>query len=138
MNHSLRKLYNPMVRISIIVGCFYRPPDVLVAHFNNSLESIVSTSSFENKLSYLMGDFSINILNSQSHQSTNEFINLMLSNNSMYPLISKPTRIASSTTTLTDNIFTNNYWTKYEQWHSLNWFIWSPPNFPSHSSKFRC
>ena len=109
MNHSLRKLYNPMVRISIIVGCFYRPPDVLVAHFNNSLESIVSTSSFENKLSYLMGDFSINILNSQSHQSTNEFINLMLSNNSMYPLISKPTRIASSTTTLTDNIFTNNY-----------------------------
>ena len=54
-----------------------------------------------------MGDFNINILNSQSHQPTNEFINLMLSN-SMYPLISKPTRITSSTATLIDNIFTNN------------------------------
>ena len=32
----------------------------------------------------------------------------MLSTNSMYPLISKPTRITSSTATLIDNIFTNN------------------------------
>ena len=55
---------------NIIVGCFYRPPDVLVADFNNSLEGILSTISFENKLSYLMGDFNINILNSQSHQPT--------------------------------------------------------------------
>ena len=48
-----------------------------------------------------------NILNSHSHQPTNEFINLMTSN-SLYPLISKPTRITSSTATLIDNIFTNN------------------------------
>ena len=41
------------------------------------------------------------------HQPTNEFINLMTSN-SLYPLISKPTRITSSTATLIDNIFTNN------------------------------
>ena len=54
-----------------------------------------------------MGDFDINILNSHSHQPTNEFINLMTSN-SLYPLISKPTRITSSTATLIDNIFTNN------------------------------
>ena len=54
-----------------------------------------------------MGDFNINILNSHSHQPTNEFINLMTSN-SLYPLISKPTRITSSTATLIDNIFTNN------------------------------
>ena len=47
---------------NIIVGCFYRPPDVLVADFNNSLECILSTITFENKLSYLMGDFNISIL----------------------------------------------------------------------------
>ena len=41
-----------------------------------------------------MGDFNINILNSQSHQPSNEFINLMVSN-SLYPLISKPTRLTS-------------------------------------------
>ena len=54
-----------------------------------------------------MGDFNINILNSHSHQPTNEFINLMTSN-SLYTLISKPIRITSSTVTLIDNIFTNN------------------------------
>ena len=54
-----------------------------------------------------MGDFNINILNSQSHQPSNEFINLMVSN-SLYPLISKPTRLTSTTATLIDNIFTNN------------------------------
>ena len=93
-------------RKNIIVGCFYRPPDASVADFNKSLEGILSTISFENKLSYLMGDVNINhnILNSQSHQPSNEFINLMLSN-SLYPLISKPTRITSSTATLIDNIY---------------------------------
>ena len=50
-----------------------------------------------------MGDFNIN----QSHQPSNEFINLMVSN-SLYPLISKPTRLTSTTATLIDNIFTNN------------------------------
>ena len=54
-----------------------------------------------------MGDYNINILNSHSHQPTNEFINLITSN-SLSPLISKPTRITSSTATLIDNIFTNN------------------------------
>ncbi|CAH3165213.1 unnamed protein product, partial [Porites evermanni] len=60
-----------------------------------------------NKLSYLMGDSTINILNSQSHQPSNEFINLMVSN-SLYPLICKPTRLTSTIATLIDNISTNN------------------------------
>ena len=92
---------------NIIVGCLYRPPDASLNDFNRSIEDFLSATSFENKLhvSYIMGDFNINILN--SHQPTNEFINLMTSN-SLYPLISKPTRITSSTTTLIDNLFTNN------------------------------
>ena len=90
----------------VFVGCHYRPP-VSLNDFNKSTEDILSAISFENKLSYIMGDFNINILNSHSHQPTSEFINLMTSN-SLYPLISKPTRITSSTATLIDNIFTNN------------------------------
>ena len=89
---------------NVIVGCFYQPPDALVADFNNSLEGILSTISFEKKLSYLMDDFNIDIV---IIQPSNEFINLMISN-SLYPLISKPTRITSSTATLIDNIFANN------------------------------
>ena len=92
---------------NIIVGCLYRPPNASLNDFNRSVEDILSAISFENKLSYIMGDFNINILNSHSHQPTNEFINVMTSN-SLYPLISKPTRITSSSATLIDNIFTNN------------------------------
>ena len=51
----------------IIVACFYWLPGVLVADFNNSLGSTLLTTIFENKLSYPMDDFNINILNSQSH-----------------------------------------------------------------------
>ena len=92
---------------NIIVGGLYRPHTASLNNFNRSVEDILSAISFENKLSYIMGDFNINILNSHSHQPTCEFINLMTSN-SLYPLISKPTRITSSTATLIDNIFTNN------------------------------
>ena len=92
---------------NIIIGCIYKPPEASVSDFNTSISNTLSTISFENKLSYIMGDFNINLLNSDSHQPTNDFINLMTSN-SLYPLISKPTRITDSSATLIDNIFTNN------------------------------
>ena len=38
---------------NIIVGCIYKPPDVSVTEFNNSINHTLSTISFENKLSYL-------------------------------------------------------------------------------------
>ena len=69
---------------NIIVGCLYRPPDASLNDFNRPIEDFLSATSFENKLSYIVGDFNINILN--SHQPTSEFINLMTSN-SLYPLI---------------------------------------------------
>ena len=54
-----------------------------------------------------MGDFNIDLINHESHLPTKEFIDL-LSANSLYPTISKPTRITSHSATLIDNIFTNN------------------------------
>ena len=87
---------------NIIVGCIYKPPDTSVTEFNNSISSILSTISFENKLSYIMGDFNINILN-ENHQATNDFINLMNSN-CLYPAISKPTRVTPTTATLIDGL----------------------------------
>ena len=91
---------------NIIVGCLYKPPDTSVTEFNISISPVLSTISFENKLSYIMGDFNINIIN-EDHQATSDFINLMNSN-SLYPVISKPTRVTPTTATLIDNIFSNN------------------------------
>ena len=107
-NHSLWKSYDLMVKILLLAASIDLPMPLLT-----TLTGLLKISCQPSvlRISYLiiiMGDFNINILNSHSHQPTNEFINLMTSN-SLYPLISKPTRIlSSSTATLIDNIFTNN------------------------------
>ena len=53
-----------------------------------------------------MGDFNINLLNYQSRNDTNEFINSMVSHH-MLPQILQPTRVTDHSATVTDNIFTN-------------------------------
>jgi len=61
----------------------------------------------EHKLCYLLGDYNINLLNSDTHQLTAKFVDTMF----MYgyiPLTNKPTRIGSYSATLIDNIYTNN------------------------------
>ena len=58
---------------------------------------------------YTTGDFNLNLLDSDLHSVTNDFINVLFSH-ALFPLIVRPTRITctSHTVTLTDNIFTNN------------------------------
>ncbi|ELU00929.1 hypothetical protein CAPTEDRAFT_189679 [Capitella teleta] len=53
-----------------------------------------------------MGDFNINLLNVDTHQQTQQFIEDMYSN-AFFPLITKPTRVDANTATLIDNIFCN-------------------------------
>ena len=68
----------------------------------------ISLSDYLGKIKrYIMGDFNINLFNSDSHVPTSEFISLCLTH-SMLPLINRPTRVAKSSATLIDNIFTNN------------------------------
>ena len=54
-----------------------------------------------------MGDFSLNLMNYQSHNLTGKFLDMMYSN-SFFPLITQPTRITSHSATLIDNIFQNS------------------------------
>ena len=56
---------------------------------------------------YIMGYFNLDLLNTDLHSDTNEFINALFSH-FLYLLISKPTRLTSHSGTLIDNIFTNN------------------------------
>ena len=58
-----------------------------------------------------MGDFNLNLLNSENHSKTNDFLDLLYSSY-FWPLISKPTRITESTSTLIDNIFSNSVTTE--------------------------
>ena len=85
----------------------YRPPDQDINKFNTFIESILTKATKNQKIIYLMGDFNINLLNEDFHAPTNDFLNVLYSY-SLYPSITKPTRITSKSSTLIDNIFTNS------------------------------
>ena len=55
-----------------------------------------------------MGDFNLNLINFQHHQNTGEFLD-GLHSYMFFPMITRPTRITSHTTTLLDNIFANTF-----------------------------
>ena len=90
-----------------IVGIIYRPPDTNIQTFIETLNDVLSKIKSERKLCYLIGDFNINLLNSDTHDQTSNFIDLLYSH-SFFPLITKPTRVTESTSTLIDNIFIND------------------------------
>ena len=87
---------------SVVLGCIYRAPnielDAFFSKLNNTLE-ILNKNNIEL-------DFNINLLNTNCHEKSNDFVDLMFSQN-LYPLITKPTIISSTIATLIDNIFCN-------------------------------
>ena len=94
-----------------LIGVICRPPDTDIELFNEMLNDIMSVIASENKSYYLLGDYNINLLNIESHSTTREFVDTMYTYSS-FPNITKPTRAISST--LIDNIFSNDILTQYE------------------------
>ena len=90
----------------IVVGVFYRPPDTNIRVFNNYLLECLDAIKGEKKTAYLLGDFNVNILNSDNHLPTREFVDSLFSH-SFIPKITKPTRVTNRSATLIDNIFSN-------------------------------
>lgn len=93
---------------NIIIGCVYRPPNTDLSLFNDEILKILSIlGQNSKKLAFIMGDFNLDLLHSDSHLQTGEFLNNFLSY-SFLPSIQHPTRITETSATLLDNIFTNN------------------------------
>ena len=72
----------------------------------NYLNKLLENISKEQKSVFLLGDFSVNLLNYNEHNQTNEFLD-PLASNSFILLILEPNRITSHSNTLIDNIFSN-------------------------------
>ena len=89
---------------NITITCLYRPPGTNIELFNYYLELLLGKVN-QDKTFFLVGDFNININNSESHSGSNNFIDL-LSSLGLHPLVIKPTRISFDSVTLIDNIFT--------------------------------
>ena len=92
---------------NVLVGVVYRPPGTDMNLFNEQMGLLMDVIKTENKICYIVGDYNINILNSESHEGTGSFVDILYGA-SFVPLITRPTRITKETATLIDNIFTNN------------------------------
>ena len=92
---------------NIVIGTIYRPPGQDIYNFYLEINKILDKLHKENKTIYIMGDFNINLMNSDTHTPTGSFLDLMYSN-MLFPLITRPTRVTANSATLIDNIFTNN------------------------------
>ena len=91
---------------NVIAGVIYRPPDTDISTFNDYLSELLSKVKTERKFIACLGDFNISLLNIESHEPTHEFADVMYSH-SLFPCVTKPTRVTSKTASLIDNIFCN-------------------------------
>ena len=86
-----------------MVGSIYRHHALSPQEFSNLfLLPLLEKSSREGKLLVLLGDFNLNLLNSDD-KNISDFIDI-LENYLLLPYISLPTRITNSSQTLIDNI----------------------------------
>ena len=89
-----------------LCGCIYRHPNTDVTNLMQYLEATFSLIDKKKYNIFLMGDFNIDLLQYESHSSTNDFLNTMISN-SFLPYILQPTRVTDHSSTVIDNIFSN-------------------------------
>ena len=68
---------------------------------------------------HICSDFNVNMLNFETHDLTNEYINSLISK-SFIPLIRMPTRIVHQSATLIDHIWRNKICNKYKSGVLIN------------------
>ena len=95
-------------RQNIIIGVIYRPPDTDITEFNDHILRCLTQIKAGKKIAYLLGDYNINLLNTDNHAASQDFADVMFSH-SFFPAITKPTRVTYKSATLIDNIFYNSY-----------------------------
>ena len=91
---------------NILISCVYRNPDSCMDTFTNELDKMFCHLN-NNKVHLVCGDLNVDLLNPHGKSKITAFVDSMYSN-SLFPVITKPTRITKNTATLIDNIFINN------------------------------
>ena len=87
----------------------YRPPNTDPFKFLIDLSDMLTRlKSYANKPIYILGDFNIDV-SKNDHRNVGEHFMSLMNTFNFVSLILSPTRITSTTSSLIDNIFTNNY-----------------------------
>ena len=93
---------------NILVGCVYKHHTIDPKEFENLFLPALRKANKEKKPVLIAGDFNIDLLKLNSNHFTNEYYN-QITNINFIPLITLPTRIASKSKTLIDNILFNQF-----------------------------
>jgi hypothetical protein len=91
---------------NLLMGLIYRIPGTDPKEFMNTLNNTLLITNGENKQCIHCGDYNLNLLNTDTHLPTKEFIDMNFTY-SLYPTINRPTRITSTMATIIDNLFTS-------------------------------
>ena len=103
---------------NIIIAVVYRMPNTSLDIFNDLIGNLMNIVTRENKLCDFLGELNIDLLKHENHSPTSEFLDIMYSY-SMFPLITKSTRVTKDTATLIYHIFTNNFKSNTKHVHGI-------------------
>ena len=90
----------------VVVGSMYKPPNMDALSFITTLQEIICKSNTNKKKpEMILGmDHNLDLLKSENHKGTHEFLDLMLQHQ-LYPSVTRPSRVTQMTATLINNIF---------------------------------
>lgn len=92
---------------NIMVTCIYRKPGSLIETFTDAFEENLLSKVNGNKKYFFCGDLNIDLLKVSIHKASADYLDMLYARG-LYPLITKPSRITETSTTLIDHIFTNS------------------------------
>ena len=87
----------------ILIGSIYRHPGANIEEFIKHLDDLIIKLQNRYQL-YILGDMNIDFLKYNHHTQTEEYLDMLNSNN-ISPIITKPTRITNYTATFIDHIY---------------------------------
>ena len=91
---------------NIIFSCIYRPLRGNSQFFLDNINVLVNKFKGQEKQIFLAGDFNINSLDYSRNTIVRDFFNLAFQN-SIFPVINRPTRVTKTSATIIDHILTN-------------------------------
>ena len=99
-----------------ITGVVYHPPNSNIVDFNNTMHSILEKVT--QYPCHIIGDFNLDLLKHDKHPPAENFLDIMYAN-SFIPMINRPTSLTKDTCTLIDNIYTNHYSIKNDNYSGI-------------------
>ena len=92
---------------NIICGSIYRQPNTNIKVFQNKMNECMDKTKLEKYKDIILGmDHNLDFIKSNLHSGTEKFIGSLLAK-SLFPCITRPTRIMKNSSTLIDNIIIN-------------------------------